>query len=201
MRDYDAFTLARLQANEDTVAKLLVWISGRNRETGEIESLGLWDGDDDQVINIDGTPRTYNAGGSLISVAPIQTETGTDVRMQSISLSPINDAVIQAIRVYEPRLAPIEIHRALLDPQSGAVIGDAHPVFKGWVDEVSITTPAAGGEGSCDVRCASSARAGTRTLGLKWSDESLKRRGTRIARYADISGAERPEEFWGLRGD
>lgn len=201
MRDYDAFTLARLNANEDTAAKLLVWLSGRNRETGEIESLGLWDGDDDQVIDIDGTPRTYNAGGSLISIAPIQTEIGTDVRMQSISLSPINDAVIQAIRVYEPRLAPIEIHRALLDPQSGAVIGDAHPVFRGWVDEVSITTPEAGGEGSCDVRCASSARAGTRTLGLKWSDESLKRRGTRIARYADISGAERPEEFWGVRGD
>ena len=201
MRDYDAFTQARLQANEDTLAKRLVWLSGRNRETGEIESLGLWDGDDDQVISIDGTPRTYNAGGSLIGIPPLGTELGTVVKIESISLSPINDAVIQAIRVYEPRLAPIEIRRALLDPQSGAVIGAPHPLFRGWIDELSITTPEAGGEGSCDLQLASRARAGTRTLGLKWSDESLKRRGTRIARYADISGAERPEEFWGVRGD
>lgn len=197
MRAYDAFTLARLQANADTIARKLVWVSGRNRETGAVESLGLWDGDDDQAINIGGTPRMYHAGGSVMQIPPVVSEIGLDVRMQSIVLSPINDAVIQAIRVYEPRLAPVEIHRALLDPETGGVIGDPHPVFRGWIDEVVITTPEEGGEGACELRCASTARAGTRTLGQRWSDESLKRRGTRIARYADVGGANRPEEFWG----
>ncbi|HMQ28146.1 MAG TPA: hypothetical protein PKA98_19310, partial [Acidimicrobiales bacterium] len=69
-------------------------------------------------------------------------------------------------------------------------------VFKGYIDEISITEGASGGESSCEATLASSARALTRSPPLRRSDEVQKRKGgDRFRRHADVSGAV--DVWWG----
>ncbi|PKP67336.1 MAG: hypothetical protein CVT86_01935, partial [Alphaproteobacteria bacterium HGW-Alphaproteobacteria-8] len=99
-------------------------------------------------------------------------------------------------RGYDARLAPVEIHRAFFAPASGELIEAPHRVFKGWIDAISLPTPEVGGQGAVEVTLASSARALTRPLALKKSDESQRRRSDdRLRRYTDISGSV--DVYWG----
>lgn len=196
MRTYDSATATHLASATGIMARLLIWIRAKDRGTGAEATLGLWNGDDHQDFTIGGVTRTYFGAGGLLGIEPIVYSTGVQVRMHRVSLSPLAPEVAQVIRGYEPRLAPVEIHRALFDPATLALVAEPHRVFKGWIDDVTITTPQLGGEASCDVTLASAARALTRTLPLKKSDESQKRRsGDRFRRYADISAAV--DVFWG----
>lgn len=188
MRVYDSATLSALQNPAGVHARTLVWVQARNRVTGAPETAGFWNGDQRQFVLIGGAAREYHAAGSLISIDTIAAEVGIGVRMQRIVLSPINAAVEEALRGFEPRLAPIEIHRVLFDVVKGVAVSAPHRIFRGWVDEVEIVTAAAGGESTAVVSCASSARALTRALQLKKSDASQRRRGgDRFYRYTDVT--------------
>ena len=194
MRSFPPATAACLASRGAIVSRTLIWIRARNRISGAEEALGLWNGDDHQNFRIDGETRLYTGAGGLVSVDPLTMQSGLVVRMHRVSLSPLAGEVEQAIRGYDPRLAPVEIHRALFAADTRDLIDAPRRVFRGWIDAVQITTPAAGGTARCDVTLASSARALTRTLGLKKSDESQKLRSgpqgsDRFARYGDISGA------------
>lgn len=195
MRTFDTATSTAMSA-PGIVARVLVWVRARDRSTGVEATLGLWNGDDTASITVGGVARTYYGAGALLGVDPIVYSAGVQVRMQRVSLSPLSPEVAQAIRGYEPRLAPVEIHRALFDPATMALVAEPHRMFKGWIDDVSITTPEIGGDAMCEVTLASAARALTRTLPLKKSDESQKlRSGDRFRRYADISAAV--DVYWG----
>lgn len=167
----------------------LLWITARNRATGAAETLGLWSGPDHQQFDIGG-PRDYYGAGNLLGLDRITYGTGLDVRMHTISLSALSPEVEQAIRGYDARLAPVEVHGLVVDPVANAMIGTPWLALRGWIDEVEIRTPAAGGEGGIDLRIASASRALTRTLSLKRGDASHQRRsGDRFRRYAEISGS------------
>lgn len=196
MRTYDAATLAALQARAGLVARVLFWVRAKNRDTGVEEAMGLWTGADATDFDIDGESRKYYGAGALLGVEPIVMQTGLTVRMHRVSLSPLAPEVAQLLRGYEPRMAPVEIHRALLDPDSHDLVAPPHRVFRGWIDELKITTPAQGGRAKAEVTLASASRALTRTLSLKKSDESQRRRADdRFNRYADVSG--NVDIFWG----
>ena len=198
MRSFDAPTLAALNARVAVVARLLVWVTARNRTTGLPESLGLWTGSDDRSFTIAGSPRTYVGAGGLMGVPPLVAQTGITVRMHRLTLSPLNQTVANMIRTYDARFAPIEIHRALFDPVTTALISEPHRIFKGLVDEVELPIDPANLETRCEVTIASSARYLTRTLTLKRSDASQQRRsGDRFLRYVDVSGEV--DIFWGER--
>ena len=124
MRSYDAPTIAALQARGGIVARSLIWAVARNRSTGAAESLGLWTGADDRAFTISGSSRTYVGAGSVMEVPPLSAQSGLDVRMQRLSLSPISEAVATLIRTYDARFAAIEIHRALFDPITGLLVSD-----------------------------------------------------------------------------
>lgn len=174
----------------------LIWITARNRASGLAETVGFWNGWDHQQFDIGGTIRDYYAAGSLIGLDRITYGTGLQVRMHTITFSAISPEVEQAVRGYDTRLAPVEIHNVAFDPVTNTMIGTPWRILKGWVDELPIRTPAAGGEGSIDMRIASSSRALTRTLSLKRGDASQRLRGgDRFRRYAEISGTT--SDPWG----
>ncbi|MBW6506168.1 MAG: hypothetical protein K0B00_05375 [Rhodobacteraceae bacterium] len=196
MRTFGTTTSLYLASREGVMSRLLIWVRARNRATGAEEALGLWTGDDHRSFTIDGATRLYYGAGGVLGIEPITMQTGIVVRMHRVTLAPTAPEVAQALRTYDARLAPVEIHRAFFAPASGELIEAPHRVFKGWIDAISLPTPEVGGQGAVEVTLASSARALTKVLALKKSDESQRRRGDdRIRRYTDISGSV--DVYWG----
>lgn len=197
MRDYDAATAARIADLGAVVARHLVWIEAKNRDTGATEAAGFWNGLDERDFTIGGETRTYTGAGALMSIEPIRAGVGLDVRMHQLALSEITPEVAQAVRGYDARLAPIEVHRALFDPETGALVAEPHRVLVGTVDEISIPDPAEGGSAPLTLTVADASRAGTRALAVRKSDAAQRAVDPtdRGREYAAISGAVKI--FWG----
>lgn len=190
MRSLSPDIVAYLGTRPDAIrVHTLIWLSARNRATGGVEAVGFWDGLDPRQIDIGGL-RTYVGAGTLIGLDRITYGTGLDVRMHTITLAAISPEVEQAIRGYDARFAPVEVHGLLVDPLHNTIVGAPWLALRGWIDEVAIRQPAVDGEGGVDLKIASAARALTRTLSLKRSDASQQlRSGDRFRRYAEISGS------------
>lgn len=190
MRILDPTSTAYLASRTGVASRHMVHVIARNRTTGAQEALGLWQGDDHLTITMGGTNRTYFGAGGLIGVEPIRAGIGLEVRMLQIGLSPLTPEVAQLLRGYDARLAPAEVHRALLSLETGQLIAEPIRVFRGWIDEVKIRTGEVGGTGEATVTLASAARGLTRALTLTRSDAEMRRRnsGDAFRRYTDIAG-------------
>ena len=114
MRILDPASATYLAARTGVASRHMVHVVARNRATGAQEALGLWQGDDHLTIAIGGVNRTYYGAGGLIGVEPIRAGIGLEVRMLQIALSPLTPEVAQLLRGHDARLAPAEVHRALL---------------------------------------------------------------------------------------
>lgn len=196
MRAFSTATGNYLSSVAAKDARSLLWIVAKNRDTGAPESIGFWNGDDHRTFTIGGQARTYYGAGALIAIPSITYQVGLVVRMQSVSVSAIAPEIQTALRGYEPRLAAVEIHRALFDPDSGALVDEPHRMFKGEINTVTFSVSATG-EVGCEIELASQARSLTRTLTALRSDNALRGRhpGDRFFRYADVSGSV--DVFWG----
>ena len=177
---------------------ILIWIKARDRSTGLPETMGLWTGSENLSFTIDGEVRTYQGAGQLLNIPPIKSRIGLTVQMQTVGLAAVSPEVETAIRLYDSRLAPVEIHVARFDPETNALLG-VDRVYKGSIDKAPITTPAKNGNnGGVSLSLASGARALTRRLTTKRSDESQRRRSDdRFFRFADVAG--KVERFWGTQ--
>lgn len=154
----------------------LIWLTVRDRSTGEPVEIGYWTGPDDREFTIGGDARVYFGAGVALDVDDIEGGIGLDVRYVSAQLAIRSDAE-QAVRTYDPKLAPVEIHSAAFDLDSGALVDEPRRIFLGEVNEAEINIPPDGGDGAIELRMASSARALTKTLPLYKSDAEMKRRG------------------------
>ena len=190
MRILDPTSAAYLAARTGVASRHMVHVIAKNRTTGALGALGLWQGDDHLTIAIGGINRTYYGAGTLIGVEPIRAGIGLEVRMLQLALSPLTPEVALMLRGYDARLAPAEIHRALLSLESGQLIAEPIRVFRGWVDEVKIRTGEVGGTNEATVTLASAARGLTRALTLTRSDAEMRRRnaGDRFREYTDVAG-------------
>ncbi|SDW78432.1 hypothetical protein [Roseicitreum antarcticum] len=195
-QDISATEIAYNAARAGQARHTLVYIWGRNRETGQIESIGFWTGDDHQSFVIDGETRTYFGAGAAIDIDDITGGVGLAVRYVTARLAVVPE-VAQAIRGYDPKLAPVEMHSAVFSLETNALVSEPRRIFKGEINEAPTPTPAIGGEAVFEIRCASSARALTRTLALKRSDAELRRRNPndRFREYVSTSGIR--EVPWG----
>ena len=195
MQARPAALASHLNARLPIVVRWLLWISARNRATGATETVGLWTGEDHQDIVVDGQTRPYFGAGGLVSLDPIRSGVGTDIRETRARLSPMAPEVEMAIRGYDVRQAPIEVHRLVLNPATMAAVGAPVIRLRGWVNKAIIVTAGDGQEGRCDLTIVSSARAGTKALSLKKSDASGRLRTLpdggqdRFFKYTDVSGA------------
>lgn len=134
---------------------------------------------------------------ALLGMDDITFETGLNVRRISLWLATAAPEVIEAVMGYDIRLAPIEVHRVLTDPQTHRPIASPHRIWKGWIDGAPRVIPAKGlSQGRITVTAASAAMALTRSLSAKYSDAAMSLRGgDRLFRYADVSG--KVPIYWG----
>ena len=111
------------------------------------------------------------------------------IQMYNVSLSSVTPEVLQAVYGYEPRLAPIEVRRAMFDPESDALLAEPHRIFSGTIDKIEAPHPTEGA-GLLTVTAASASRMLTRTLTTKKSDETQRRinASDRGRDYAAVSG-------------
>jgi len=196
MRIYDAATLASLNARQGTIAHRLIWISARETGTETIAALGLWSGEYDLAITIGGQARVYIGAGGVLQADPISAQAGLAVRIHQLRLAAVAPEVEDLVKGYDTRFAPVEIHRALFDPATRALVGDPHRVYLGMINNIEFPTAAPGGQAECIVSVASETRVLTRTLAGKKSDETHKARAAdRFRRYGDISGSV--PVYWG----
>lgn len=197
MLDLAPALLAHLQSRGARHAQLLVWITARDRATGNPETVGFWTGADHQVFSIGGVDRTYYGAGSLIKIAPMVGEGGVNVRTTRLSFSPISEEFRAAVQSYDTNDGPVQIHVANFDPQTEVLIAEPLRRFKGFVKGLDFTRAVLGGQSTCEMAVQSAARVLTRTLPLKKSDAALSARhpGDRFRQYADVSGSI--ETVWG----
>lgn len=195
MRSVDSATAAHLQARAGTIPRDFLWIEGKNRETGAAESIGFWNDLDTVTVTVisgeTGLPaaRDYVGSGTLISADAIPLVSDLTIRTIRIRLSQIDEGVAQAIRGYDPRLAHVEFHRGLFDPDTRNLVAPPLPHFLGRINAAPIQTPPAGSDGSITLSVVSHSRELTRTNAAKKSDETQKRRsGDRFRRYSDVAG-------------
>lgn len=197
MRSLSAAEITHLQSRAGTRSRILVWIRAKNISTGLTEPVGFWSGEYDLTITVSGESRVYHGAGGLIGIDDLTVEVGVQVRTLQIWFATAAPEVIDAVRGYDLRLAPVEVHRLLTDPLTHAAIAPPHRIWKGWADGAPLTTPAVGDEsGKVTLTVASAAMALTRTLSSKFSDGAMSLRGgDRLYRYVDVSG--KVPVYWG----
>jgi hypothetical protein len=199
MRSFSPTTAAYFAQRGAFLGHNLVWIMARHRISGAVETIGFWTGADHRVFTIDGADRTYYAAGALLSVDPIRRQTGIRSRTQRVTLNHVSPEVIQAMRGYDPRHAPVEIHRALFDPATEELIDEPHVILRGFIDKAPLPTAPKGETASLHIEIATHARALTRILGRSRSDATLRTRAPADAfrQYAGL--AETVETPWGKK--
>jgi hypothetical protein len=177
-----------LNARGAVAPRWLLWIGAKNFTTLTDASIGLWNGDDDLTFTIDGGSRVYNGALGKFDVEPLVYAKGTDIRTQRITLSVNTPEVEDVFRGFIVKGAAVELHLALMDPQSGAVI-DTDRKFKGFLNRAPISTPAMGsGGGTISLEMVSSMRLLTRTIAVKKTDQSQQlRSGDRFRRYGAVA--------------
>ncbi len=197
MRPYPTATAAYFASRSPFLGHVLVWLQAKNRDTGLTETIGFWTGADHAEFTILGQLRTYYAAGSMLKMDPLRRQSGLKVRNQRISFSQISPEVMIAIRGYEPRHAPVEVHRAMFDPLTEALIDEPHLILRGYIDKISLPTPPKGERGSASIEVATAGRALTKPVSRYRSNANLRARapGDGFRKYATL--ADIAEVKWG----
>lgn len=180
-----------LSTEPGQLAQCLIYIYPRDRVTNAIVPIGFWTGDDHMDFTIDGATRTYYGAGNVLDVSdPVVYRTGVDTSTWRFSMTTLTTEFNQMFRTYDPRLAAIEVHRAVFWTNSRALVEEPHRLLKGWIETAPIEDPEEGGEPSCNVTCVTSAMALTKTLALFKSDAFQRTKSNdAMNKYASVSGS------------
>lgn len=195
MKFVPAAVAARRAEREGIHAESLVWIEAKNRTTGAAETMGLWTGADHRDFVIDGVSRAYYGAGNILQVPMIQAVVGIEVRRISLVLAATSLEVETAIRGYDVRLAPVQIHRAEFDG-NGNLIGDPERIWRGHADGAPISIAGVGGTSTARLDLVSASAILTRYGWATKSDQMQRLRSDdRFRRYATL--AANADVYWG----
>jgi hypothetical protein len=196
MRSFTAPETTYLQSRNGYEMRALLWVQPRDTATGLRVGLGFTTGEQNEDYTISGSARTYVGGGAMAGLDPIVMQSGLTVRMQRARLQPLFPTVVQLLRGLDAWRAPAELHRAMINPETGALIAAPHRLWKGVIDAAPIMTPEIGGDGTVDLTLASASEALTHGQTLTRSDASQTLRGgDRFFRYIAVTG--KVPVFWG----
>jgi hypothetical protein len=196
MRNYDQATSNYLASRQGVIAKLLIWIKAVDLATQAPIQYGFWSGDEDLTFSIGGESRQYIGAGAILQSDMLESASGLDVRMHRVRLSAVAPELEDAVKGYNLRFKPIEVHRVFLDLNSRALVAPPHRVVKGTVNHIDFPRAVTGETASCDLEIAGQTRVLTKTLPVKKSDASQRARSNcRFRRYSDISGGV--PVYWG----
>ncbi len=189
MRSLDQSTLDHAASASGFVAQVLLWIDAKD-PAGQPAPVGLWTGEDDREFWIAGQSRAYQGAGELLGIEPITYRQGLDARLHKITISGLSEDTEALLTGTDARLAPADLCRVVLDAATREMVGSPHRLIRGWVNELVINTGKIGAQSAVDVTLATSARALTRTLALKYADATQQANvpGDGFFRWAAISG-------------
>lgn len=191
---------ALINKREGISIRILFWIAGRNRSTGEIETIGIWNGLDTKQFAVNGQTRTYIGGGGFITMGDLKQEQGLNIQKLVANANPISPEFQDALREYNPRMARVEVHLAVADPETNNLVADPYRIFKGWIDTVSIKTPEKNDVGTATINMVSNARILTRKAAIKRSDENQRARLATDKFFQAVSISGSVQTPWGSKG-
>lgn len=174
MRQVSPELAAHRTARKPEQVHHLLWLTAKDRSDGSPQTLGLWTGADAQVITIEGESRTYYGAGGVLSIEDVSGSAEELERTLTITVSSLHAQVVEALRVYDPRLAPMQLHRWVLDPETGLALDVPSREWKGRIMDVDLPLPPPGGTAEAMLRCVGSAWELTKGLSLKRSDAALQ---------------------------
>jgi len=197
MRAYDPATLSHAASASGLVAQILLWVEARDPAV-QPAPVGLWTGEDDRSITVAGQSRPYEGAGELLAIEPITYRQGLDVRLHKMVLSGLGGDTEALLSGTDARLAPADLYRVIMDVSTREIVGSPHRLIRGWVNELIINTgqisDKAGGQdagkSTVELTLATSARALTKSLALKYADATQQANapGDGFFRWAAISG-------------
>ena len=197
MRTFPAATAAYFASRSAFIGHVLVWLCPRNRDSGATETIGFWTGADHAEFTIRGETRVYFGAGAMLGMDPIRRQTGLKVRSQRITFSQVAPELMMAVRGYDPRHCPVEVHRALFDPAQETLIDEPHMILRGYLDKLKLPTPARGEKGNISFEIATAGRALTKPVSRYRSDATLRARAANDGFRKYSSLADKGETPWG----
>lgn len=195
---FDSTTITALQGGALPIVDFIT-IRGKT-SAGADKVFNFWTGPDDVTVSvvsaIDGASegRDYIGGGALVDVPAIVDGVGLDARSHEFGLNPLHTSIQDMVFGNNIRVAVVELHRGLRDPDTWALVSTPFPYFLGRVDGLSHDVGAASGDTPAEARMTLMVIGNmidlTRTNPALKSDEQQKlRSGDRIRRYADAAGS------------
>lgn len=191
MRSLPSAVVAHLAQRQGLLVHALIWLTAKDRTTGSAESLGLWTGADHQDVVIRGAARTYYGAGPILGLAPFISQAQGHEQTWQLQVSSLHEQVVEALRIYDARLAPIEVHAWYFDPATHLPLADPVREFRGTVMELDLPTPPVGGEATATITCVPDAWRLTRGLTARRSDAALRARasGDTFRQHNAVSGS------------
>ena len=158
-----------------------LWIEPRNRDTGQRIGWGAWSDLGTVSVDVDdpvqGTVlRQFEGAGTLVEVSRLTMVAGLSVQTVNITLSGVSEHAETLVRQHDARLAPVQLYRGWLDPDTQRLFAPAKARFLGFVDAVDIQTPEESGISKIVLSCASHVQELTRKGTATRSDADQKRR-------------------------
>ncbi len=164
-RQYHAAGLSSIQ-------HILIWMEPRDRTTGVPFGIGIWSGRDAAEFVIDGVARVYQGAGQITGLDNIRSSDGLTVEMPKLRAPDKEGAISNALQFYNPKMAPVQIHRLTVNPQTGLAVAPPADLFEGVVSEVDYQRS---GVKTVTVTLAANSRFLTQGLPLFRSDEAQQR--------------------------
>lgn len=169
--------------------EVLYTIGARNRATNAVETAGFWSGDRHRGFVVDGSSILFYGAGSVIEEPELSFEAGLSINTFDVQFSPLSAEFIQVARVYDVRGQRFRMYEAYFDTATEKLIEAPTRIYKGKCNKLKITDADEGNTSTAIITVVSSARALTRIIPAKHSDETMRLRSDdRIGRYATISG-------------
>ncbi|QWY83574.1 hypothetical protein [Rhizobium phage RHph_X2_26] len=185
------------------VARDFLWIEGRTRDTGALVTDGTWSGVGNitaDVVNPDtGNPesRAFYGSGTLVEISDIPLVTNLSVQQVHAQANQINAHMEQLVREFDIRHGKVEIYRGLFDPETRQLVAPAECRFVGFVDTLTISTPAEGEVGTINMTFVSHTQDLIRSNAATRSHESMQKRFAGDNFYKDSASTTEWKLFWG----
>lgn len=162
MKELSASAQAAL-ASGQIVPRDFLWLTVRDRSTGNPFSQGFWSGigavtaDVINPITRATENRAFVGAGGLISVSAVPSISSLTVQQITVQMSQIG-APETLLQNYHARQGGVQIFRGLFAVGGAVQLDPAFPRFNGLIDTVEMVTPSENENGSMILRCVSQAQ-------------------------------------------
>jgi hypothetical protein len=152
-----ALTSEQLEAlaKRHVLRRIFVWCEAKHPTTGEDDPAGFWD--DVGVVTLD-DGRPFH-GSALVSISTLSAKSDFSIPAVQVLISGVAAEAVSMIRGSTVGQAPISIDIGIFDVDSHALVGPLVPFFRGFVDDIDVVTPPAGGKSNITLTCESTSRA------------------------------------------